>query len=675
MVDHGIISGWKWRRPGMLAGVVALAIVSVSCSQSSGQREFDRGIRELDRGNDVRAKALFEKSITRRPAHADNGLAYNYAGIAAARLGQDTEARKAFEESRRLNPVQVEPVYNLGVLAGQRGDIRTAQRYLNEAIAMNREDTTALEYLAHLYMQLGQAPRARNALHAARDRNPSSPRILTALATVELSAGGEDQAIELLMQALEMDPQYAPALYDLGLIYDAYLGEPDQAKAYYKKFLAHSRGAGPVDEARASMARLADGAASPRPVFPEPVEPPPVVPDAPPEATVPGAQPQPAGTDDGVALPIPEAPAAVEPVVAELDRLLKLGKEQGEQGQSGLALDTYLDAAAYADREEISGGRERALREAASVCFDLPGAHAALGDYLVERGRLGDAKNAYRRALSIDPDHVPSLIGQGRLAILQGEYDTALVTLRRALAADPTAADAHWELALLFDRHMELPENAARTYRSFAETFPGDARRNAAVARAEVLAPAPVRLPEGGSSAVTPSSTAPSLLPYRAPAQINRRAAEQAFRRAYDFQRKQNWEQAVFFYLRSLENDDRLANTFYNLGICYMMQGDQSLAAAAYREALRKNPWLTAARFNLALLYQREGDQTQAREQLEALLKDEPDYVQAHYALGVLLSENPATHVQAVVHYQRFLDLAPNDRSAPAVRAWIENHR
>lgn len=648
--------------PGM--GVLLAALLAASCSGPPGEKEFARGVRELERGNPVRAKALFEASISRRPAHPDNALAYNYAGMADARLGQDADARKAFEESRRLNPLRVEPVYNLGVLAGRRGDLRSAQRFLNEAIAMNREDTTALEYLAHLYMVHGQTDRARNALEAARDRNPASSRILTSLAGVHLREGRAEDAVESLMSALEKNPDYAPALYNLGVVYDAYLAEPEQAKAYYRKFLAHADPDSPVDAAREAMGRLAEGGSSARPAF-----------AAAPEAS---AAPTPEAVD-----PIPVAASPSEPVIAPppppeetpvptaWEGRLADAARLAEQGRSEQALAAFLAAADHADEAGIEGGREQALRQAASACFDLPDAHAALAEWLEQQGRLDEAGAVYRRALSIAPGHVRSLTGQGRIAILRGEYDAALVTLREAVAQDATALEPLWELARLFDRHMELPESAARSYRSFAASFPQDRRSREALNRAQQLAP--LSTPAIRTSSASPAAHA--TLPYRPPAQVNRRAADQAFRRAFAFQREQNWDQAVFFYLRSLENDDQTANTFYNLGICYMMQGNPDLAAAAYREALRVNPGLSAARFNLALLYQRSGDVDQARALLDALLREEPDYAQAHYALGVLLADQPGERNQAAVHYRRFLELAPNDRSAPAVRRWLEANR
>lgn len=97
-------------------------------------------------------------------------------------------------------------------------------------------------------------------------------------------------------------------------------------------------------------------------------------------------------------------PAPARPVSADRD-LEAIAAEAGEGGDDGLRL-AALD---YAVRRRPNDAD----------------AHAALADALIEVSRKEDsvlekgdffsrAKNAWRRALEIDPHHVPSLIGRGR---------------------------------------------------------------------------------------------------------------------------------------------------------------------------------------------------------------------------------------------------------------------
>ncbi|MFH0909646.1 MAG: tetratricopeptide repeat protein [bacterium] len=170
------------------AAFAAWALLA-GCSKAPGEREFNAAIDEIRDGNYVRAKTLLEKSISKRPGSEENALAYNYLGIAASRLGKFQEAMDAFEDSRRLSPTLVEPVYNQGVLLSGGGDVPRAIALLTEAARMDPADPRALEVLGNVYMDRQQWPEARRALYGALDRAPNSERVLTAIALVEAGAG------------------------------------------------------------------------------------------------------------------------------------------------------------------------------------------------------------------------------------------------------------------------------------------------------------------------------------------------------------------------------------------------------------------------------------------------------------------------------------------------------
>ncbi len=650
--------------------LAALALTCASCSRAPGEREFEKGIHELNRGNYVRARSLFEKSIERRPGHELNARAYNYAGVASWRLGQFADAMSAFEDSRRLNPMLFEPVYNMGVLSSERGDMRMAVRYLNEAAAMNRDDTRALEYLGHSYMRRGQWSLARNSLYAALDRRPGAPAIHTALAEVELSSGETERAIEALMHALDSDPRYAPALFNLGVVYESHYRNAAEAEAYFKKYLAIAKNETYEAYADQALDRLEQG-----------LEPPPaegtlmmegdVVRIG--ETTTAVTIEQEDNSSPNARRTTLDAPAASED---PYDRSMREAAAAAEQGRMQQALALYGRAADIADGDRRSDLQERALQEAAATCFELPEAHVRLAAYLFDRGRFEPAARSYKKALAIDGKHPGALLGFARTAVQQREYDAALVTLKTLVQEHPENADGTWELALLYDRNLDLPEVAARTYRRFAETFPSDSRVDAGLDRAETLAPAPRRTEtvSPASEERTTVTASGEELAYKKPVQRNTSSAIQAFNRASEYQRRREWDRAIFFYLRSLENDDRISSTFYNLGICYAMAGDTARAMAAYRGALELQPDMVNARYNLALLHQEEGEMDDAVRLMQAIIRDEPDYAKAHYALGVLYSRDASTYGLARRHYQRFLALAPTDRSAAVVRQWLANH-
>jgi tetratricopeptide (TPR) repeat protein len=163
-------------------------------------------------------------------------------------------------------------------------------------------------------------------------------------------------------------------------------------------------------------------------------------------------------------------------------------------------------------------------------------------------------------------------------------------------------------------------------------------------------------------------------LEYRVPNARNTSAATTSGNRAGVYHEQKDWERAIYFYLRALENDDQLPGIFYNLGICYTMNGDYDLARDAYRRAIALQPGNVDAKYNLALLYRENKDDTTAIRLLNEVIKSKPDYATAHYALGLIYSDSPTTYGQAKTHYEKFLTLAPNDRSASVIKQWIAAH-
>ena len=665
--------------------LAATIVLSAGCSKPDGQRELESGIRELKRDNYVRAKSQFEKAIARRPGHIDNAMIHNYLGIAAWRLGKFEEAMIAFEDSRRLNPNLIEPIYNLGVLAAERDDMRGATRYLNEAATLNRTDARPLEYLAELYMQREQWTLARNALYSALDRAPRSPRIYNDIAAVHVRLNQPQQALESLMMALEVNTKYAPALFNLAVVYDTLLADPEQARAYYKRFVSAAPRDELVPSARAAIARIDErGTLATIPV---------------PSATATDAAATDPVVDPGLAaetmdpeviavLPVPtspppavtSAPPVASAVAASLvvyENMLKQAEQRARSGQIQQAIDTYVRAAETAANERRLDLQEKAYREAVRVAIDQPRTHALLGQHLYERGQYDASARAFKQSATLNDDYAPAQLGLARLAMRNSEYDAAVVHFRKVMESDPTLSDAQWEYAMLYDKNLGMSAQAAKAYRDFAKNFPNDTRRAAALTRADTLVPLPkpVSPPVVAATESRSPDTAPSRrIEYNVPTTRNPRAASEANSRAGLYHEQKDWDRAIYFYTRALENDDQLPIVFYNLGICYSMKGDNELARDAYRRAIRLQPGMIDAKYNLALLYREIKDNPSAVRLLEEIVKAKPDYAAAHYALGLIMSEQPQTHARAKQHYQEFLRLAPNDRSAPVIRQWVNTH-
>ncbi len=659
-------------RSCVVVGLVGLAAVALilGCGREPGEREFRSGVREIERGNYVRGKALLEKSINKRPGSDANAAAYNYVGIASWKLGQVQRAIEAFEYSHRLNPALAEPTYNLAVLRFDSGDAAQATALLEEASLADPSSPRALEFLGGLYIREQRWAEARRALLSALARSPQSARVLTTLAQIEVSTGDAEKAIFYLMQALEKNSQYAPALYDLGVLYQCDVKDPEQAALYFRKYLeSEGRDSGHEAIARDAVRDLESTRSAPASPVSLPVS----------VATVQPAVPTPA----------PSSPASPR-APATLQDGLRQAREEFSRGHAAGALNLFLDASGRAEREGDAALQEKILREAAKLCFDQARAHYALGRFLAGTGQNDAAMRSFKQAITLDPKFVVAQQGLADAAIQAGEFDTALVALRQAVQLDPGSADTMWTLASLYDHPLEIPDKAAQGYREFERRFPGDPRVLKAKERLREIEPAPVvesrpELPE--SESVAAAQPAPESEPAPVPSPMTRdqlrlkktvvrntAAAVQAYNRGTMYQQQQDWDRAEYYYCRAVENDDSFAHAFFNLGAVYTAKGEPEMALEAYGRALQLRPDAADARYNLALVYRDLKKRDAAIEQLETVVKMQPDYSQAHYVLGLLYAERPETLAQAKEHYRKFIALSPTDPSAPVLRDWIMAH-
>ncbi|MFC1496876.1 tetratricopeptide repeat protein [Verrucomicrobiota bacterium] len=75
--------------------------------------------------------------------------------------------------------------------------------------------------------------------------------------------------------------------------------------------------------------------------------------------------------------------------------------------------------------------------------------------------------------------------------------------------------------------------------------------------------------------------------------------------------------------------------------------------------------------YNLAYVYRAAKEYKKAEAEYRKALAINPDDSAVHFNLAVLYDDDLNDEKQAVKHYRRFLDLAPEDKDAPRVREWL----
>ena len=95
------------------------------------------------------------------------------------------------------------------------------------------------------------------------------------------------------------------------------------------------------------------------------------------------------------------------------------------------------------------------------------------------------------------------------------------------------------------------------------------------------------------------------------------------------------------------------------LGLIFASGGAYSIAVSHFRQTLQLEPTSYLATYNLALAYKQDGNPQAAIELLERTLEKQPS-AELHNLLASL-EEETGRYVEAVRHYQRAVDLEPDD--------------
>lgn len=217
-----------------------------------------------------------------------------------------------------------------------------------------------------------------------------------------------------------------------------------------------------------------------------------------------------AGTGTDTDLALARATARVERRPADRDALLALGDALARKGREsgdaahferatevlrkGLTLHP-ADSALWRHlsytlslRHDFVAAAESAGRAVALAPTD-PGAHAVLGDALLELGRYDEAQSSYDRMAEL-AQNLESLSRLSGMASLRGDTPAAIALLQRGVAAgqrdgEPaeSIAWAQWQLGME-QLHRGRTGAAQRSFQSALVTYPGYHRALAGLAAA-----------------------------------------------------------------------------------------------------------------------------------------------------------------------------------------------
>jgi len=422
----------------------ALALALAACSPSSPPRLLARAESAASRGELALARDLLGQALD-AAALAEGGVAswkdapraYGALGLVSRALDADADARDAFRKAAGLAPKDFTATFNLGAHLLEAGEVPSALKTLRRAADLAADDPRPLLLLGDWMTRNGRWDLARRMYFEAQKRSERSAAAWVGLGRLAQLSDKPADAENYYMKALEIDPSSPSALYNLGVLFAT---SPDAEKVSRgTNYLARYRSLhADAPRADAAARRLA-GEAIPQTSF---------------ASNAPPAKPRSAA----------KLWASVAPAL--------------ERGDRDAALSSALSAISLARGGDDAQTGEL-VRRALDLFPDTPSVLLEAGMYHASRGdpaSLARARDALLRAQGIDPNDSMVLFELSKVATALGEYDVAVLTLKRLSQLEPGNPDALWALAETYAEKLGMTSRAIAVYTDFAERFATDAR-------------------------------------------------------------------------------------------------------------------------------------------------------------------------------------------------------
>jgi tetratricopeptide (TPR) repeat protein/SAM-dependent methyltransferase len=190
-----------------------------------------RASAELQGGRPAAAERIYRDVLARAPDHP---LATHFLGVCLVQTGRTEEGLALLGRSMRTFQGQAKYRHNYALMLAQAGQLASAERELEAAIALEPANGVSHSYLGMVRQQLGRLDDAAAAYRAALERAPDDPFIANNYGYCLLERGEIESALEWFRRSIGREPRNAVAHNNLGSALNA-TGDVPAAIASYRK--------------------------------------------------------------------------------------------------------------------------------------------------------------------------------------------------------------------------------------------------------------------------------------------------------------------------------------------------------------------------------------------------------------------------------------------------------
>lgn len=257
-----------------IASSIILLVLALffGCGERSGEKEYNKAVASWKNGDLPRAQGQMEKAIKRLSDKEKKSVANNQLGLILWSLGKKNQSIEKFNESCRLTEGLTGANINRGIALYHTGQLNQARLEFTKILGEQPDNPMARTFAGLIHMQEKEWQEASRELAAVLKTNPSDPAAKNTLALAQLHMGSSnDKTIARLKQIAATYPDYAPAIYNLAVIYDQWLHDNTAARGWYEKYLKKAGHDAPqAAAAKEALARLngTSRPTAPRPNYP-----------------------------------------------------------------------------------------------------------------------------------------------------------------------------------------------------------------------------------------------------------------------------------------------------------------------------------------------------------------------------------------------------------------------
>lgn len=155
---------------------------------------------------------LFERMLEKTK---NNDFAHNNLGLVLVKQGKLDEAERHYLKAIDIDPNVPNPYLNIGVIADKNGDLENAQKLYEKAITIDPDYYDGHLTLGGFFLKQGNYQKSSHHYAEAIRINSGAASPYNGFGVVLMEIGRSEDGIKMFQQALEIDPEYKPAIKNL----------------------------------------------------------------------------------------------------------------------------------------------------------------------------------------------------------------------------------------------------------------------------------------------------------------------------------------------------------------------------------------------------------------------------------------------------------------------------